>query len=135
MKYSDGAASTSSGCPGVATKFVNTLKNHDVLRDDFCDGRFCFVFGGMRRLSYEDEPDTMRGKYVEEILRKLKEAKLTRLAELDDYALETKIQECLILLTREHLKYLMTPSLSDRAQFHRKKKRKREKINWSVKLS
>ena len=73
-------------------------------------------------MSYEGAPKTMLNKYIKAIVTGLKKAKLPRLAKLDDKALETKIRYCLVLLTRDHLKYLMTPSLSDRAQFHREKK-------------
>lgn len=44
VKYSDGDAAIIRGCLDVADKFINTLKRHPILFDDFCNNRFCFVY-------------------------------------------------------------------------------------------
>ena len=110
-KSKEGKPSSSTSPADLAKKVCNALKEYPCLVTALLENRFCFVFASFQAFSGNETVESM----AKMILAELKKEKFSfqRKGELT----EAHFLGCLLILRREHLEALLTPTLRDRYHF------------------
>jgi hypothetical protein len=110
-KGKQGKPSSSTSPTDVAKKICNALKEYPCLVTALLENRFCFVFASFQAFSGNETVESM----AKLILAELKKEKFS--FERKGEITEDHLLGCLIILRREHLETLLTPTLKDRYHF------------------
>jgi hypothetical protein len=106
-----GKLSSSTSPADLAKKVCNALSEYPCLVTALLENRFCFVFASFQAFSGKETVESMATL----ILAELKEEKFS--FQKKGEITEDHLLGCLIILRREHLEALLTPSLRDRYHF------------------
>ena len=109
----------------VAKKVCDTLKTYPYLVEALMDGRFCFILASFQNFP-EDKSVEFVARLVQRELGKEEHGKrIYSFDHVDEITVEL-LNDCLIILRRDHLKLLLTPTLANRYHFLKSEKERKQ---------
>ena len=123
-KSKEGKPSSSTSPADLAKKVCDALKEYPCLVTALLENRFCFVFASFQAFSGNETVESMADSILAELTKKKAKTKKKGKTNEDQFSFARKgeitkdhLVGCLIILRREHLEALLTPTLKDRYHF------------------